>query len=105
MEYRSGHSCLFFKRDRSVDEKGIIGDTLHDPGNHNNVQRVPSNPDPDNRNNPDRNNPVRNPSNPDPTPEDHNNDRGMSNNHKDRDMSSNHKDRGNKLVGFQPRAE
>jgi hypothetical protein len=40
-------------------EKGVIGDTLHDPRD------------------------------PDPTPEDHNNDRGRSNSHKDRGRSSN----------------
>ena len=38
------------------------------------------------------------PSNPDPTPENHNNHRGMSNSHKYQGRSSSHKDSGNKLV-------
>jgi hypothetical protein len=37
-----------------------------------------------------------NPSNPDPTPEDHNNHRGMGNSRKYKGRSSTHKDSGNK---------
>ena len=62
-------------------EKGVIGDTYHNPRN----------PDPDNHNNPVHHNPHN------PDPDNHNNDRGMSNSHMDKGRSSGHKHSGNKL--------
>ena len=78
-------------------EKGVIGDTSHnprnpDPDDHNNpVHRNPGNSDRDNDNNPAH----HNPSNPDP--DNDNNHWGRSSSHKYWGSCSNHKCRGNKL--------